>query len=64
LPSIVRIIKSRKMKWAGHIAFMGEIKNPYRILVRKPEGRNYLEDLGIDERIILKMVLRKSCCRL
>jgi hypothetical protein len=31
---------------------MGEMKNAYRILVWKPEGRNYLEDLGVDGRII------------
>jgi hypothetical protein len=36
----------------------------HRVLVRKPEGRYYLEDLGIDGRIILKMILRKSCCML
>jgi len=33
---------------------MWEMRNIYRILVRIPEGRNYLEDLGIDERIMLE----------
>jgi hypothetical protein len=42
LPSIVRIIKVRKMRWAGHVVRMEEKRNAYR-LVRKPEGRRLLE---------------------
>jgi hypothetical protein len=34
-PSIIRIIKSRRMRWVGHVALMGEKKNTYRLLVRK-----------------------------
>jgi hypothetical protein len=37
-PNIIRIIKSRRMKWAGHVARMGEKRNSYRLLVGKPEG--------------------------
>jgi hypothetical protein len=37
------MIKSRRMKWAGHVARMGETRNAYRILVGKPEGKNPLE---------------------
>jgi hypothetical protein len=33
LPSIIRIIKSRRMRWAGHVALMGEKRNAYRLLV-------------------------------
>jgi hypothetical protein len=40
--SIIRIIKSRRMRWAGHIGRMGEKKNAYRILVGKPEGKRPL----------------------
>jgi hypothetical protein len=36
-PNIIRIIKSRRMRWAGHVARMGEKRNVYRLLVRKPE---------------------------
>jgi hypothetical protein len=36
-PSIIRIIKSRKMKWAGHVARIGEKRNVYRLLVGKAE---------------------------
>jgi hypothetical protein len=41
-PSIIRIIKARRMRWAGHVARMGEKKNAYRLLVGKPEGRRPL----------------------
>jgi hypothetical protein len=37
-PSIIRVIKSRRMRWAGHVARIGEKRNAYRILVGKPEG--------------------------
>jgi hypothetical protein len=40
-PSIIRIIKSRRMRWAGHVARMGEKRNAYRLLVVKPEGKSY-----------------------
>jgi hypothetical protein len=42
-PSIIRIIKSRRMRWAGHVARMGENRNAYRLLVGKPEGKRPLE---------------------
>jgi hypothetical protein len=41
-PSIIRIIKSRRMRWAGHVARMGEKRNVYRLLVGKPEGKRPL----------------------
>jgi hypothetical protein len=41
-PSIIRIIKSRSMIWAGHVARMGEKRNAYRLLVGKPEGKRPL----------------------
>ena len=41
-PNIVRVIKSRRMKWAGHVAHMGEERAVYRVLVWKPEGRRPL----------------------
>jgi hypothetical protein len=42
-PDIIRQIKSRRMRWAGHVARMGEGRNVYRFLVGKPEGRRQLE---------------------
>jgi len=41
-PNIVRVIKSRRMRWAGHVALMGEERVVYRVLVGKPEGRRPL----------------------
>ena len=41
-PNIVRVIKSRRMRWAGHVARMGEETGVYRVLVGKPEGRRPL----------------------
>jgi hypothetical protein len=39
LPSIIRIIKSRRMRWAGYVAQMGKKRNVYKLLVGKPEER-------------------------
>jgi hypothetical protein len=41
-PNIIRVIKSRRMRWAGHVARMGEGRGEYRILVGRPEGRRPL----------------------
>jgi hypothetical protein len=38
-PSIIRMFKSRKKRWAGHIACMGASRNAYRVLVGRPEGK-------------------------
>jgi hypothetical protein len=40
--SIIRLVKSRRMRWAGHIARMGKKRNAYRLLMGKPEGRRPL----------------------
>jgi hypothetical protein len=41
-PSIIRLIKSRRMRWAGHVARMGAKRNVYRLLLGKPEGKRPL----------------------
>jgi hypothetical protein len=41
-PSIIRMLKSRRMRWAGHVTRMGEKRNAYRILVGNPEGKRPL----------------------
>ena len=38
-PDIVQVTKSRRMRWAGHVAHMGEKRGIYRVLVGKPEGK-------------------------
>jgi hypothetical protein len=40
--NIIRMIKSRRMRWAGHVARIGETRNAYRILVGKPEEKRPL----------------------
>jgi hypothetical protein len=55
-PNIIKMIKSRRMKWVGHVARMGEKSNTYRILVGMPEGRRplgrprhrWVDDIKID----------------
>jgi hypothetical protein len=55
-PSIIRIIKSRRMRWAGHMARMGEKRNVCRLLVEKPERkiplgrprRRWIDNIKID----------------
>ena len=42
LPNIVQVVKSRKMRWAGHVAHMGEGRQVHRVLVGKPEGKRPL----------------------
>jgi hypothetical protein len=58
-PNIIRVIKSRRLRWAGHMARMGERRGAYRALVGKREGRNHLEDSGVDGRIILKWIFER-----
>ena len=55
-PNIVRVTKSRRMRWAGHVARMGEERGVYRVLVEKPEGwrplgrprRKWVDNIRID----------------
>jgi hypothetical protein len=47
------------MRWTDYEVYMGEMRSAYKVFVRKPEGRDYLEGIGIDGRIILKWILGK-----
>jgi hypothetical protein len=58
-PDIIMQIKSRRMRWAGHVTRMGEGRNVYRVLVGKPEGKNHLEDQGVDGRMGSKWIFRR-----
>jgi hypothetical protein len=59
-PSIIRMIKSMRMRWARHVARMGKKRNAYRILVGKPEGkrplgrprRRWVDNIKMDHREI------------
>jgi hypothetical protein len=46
-PDIIRQVKSRRMRWAGHVVRMREERKVYKVLVGKPKGKNHLEDQGI-----------------
>jgi hypothetical protein len=50
-PSIIRMIKSGRMRWVGHVAQMGENRNAYGILVGRPKGR-WVENIKMDLREI------------
>jgi hypothetical protein len=57
-PTIVRVITSRRMRWAGHVARMVEGKGVYRVVVGKPDGKNHWGDPGVDGRVILRCIFR------
>jgi hypothetical protein len=58
LPTIVQLIKSRRMRWTGHLARMGEGRGVYRVLVGKPEGKRPVGDMVVEGRIILRRIFR------
>jgi hypothetical protein len=58
ISTVIIVIKSRRIRWAGSCNTHGEIKKAYIIFVREPEGKDYLGDIGIDEKTILKCILK------
>jgi hypothetical protein len=58
-PNIVRVIKLRRMRWAGHVARMVEGRGVYRVLVGRPEGKR---SLGVGGRITLSWTLGRWGC--
>jgi len=61
-PNIVRVIKSRRMRWVGHVARMDEDRRVYRVLVEKPEGKR---PLGRPKRRwvdIIRMYIQEMGC--
>jgi hypothetical protein len=61
-PSIVRVIKSRRMRWAGHVARMGERRGLYRVLVGEPEGKRPLLRPRRKRKDTIEMDLQKVGC--
>ena len=62
-PNIVREIRPRRMRWAGHVALMGEGRRVYRILVGKPEGKRPLGRPRRRRADNIKMDLQDVGCR-
>jgi len=58
-PDIIRLVKSMRMRCVGHLARMGEMRNVYTILVRKPERKRISGDLSVYGRVLLERILRK-----
>jgi len=57
--NIVRVIKSRKIRWVGHVARVGQRRGVYRVWWGKLGEREHLGDPGIGGRIILRWIFRK-----
>ena len=57
--NIASVIKSRRMRWAGHVARMEEGRSAFKIVTRKPTGKRPLWRLGVDGRTILEWTLNK-----
>jgi hypothetical protein len=68
-PNIVRVIKSRRMRWAGHVAGMGEERGVYKLLVGKPVGRRplgrprgrWVDNIRVDLQEVGCEIGRASC---
>jgi hypothetical protein len=58
-PSIIRMIKSRRKRWARHVVRMGEKMNGYGLLVGEPDGKRLLEDQDVCGWIILGWILER-----
>jgi hypothetical protein len=59
LPNIVRVVKSRRMRWAGYVARMGEERGVHRVLVENLRERGHWGESDVDGRIILRWMFRK-----
>ena len=58
-PNIMWVIKSRIMRYVGHIGHVGESRNAHRVLVGKLRERDHWEDLGINGNLILQWIFKK-----
>jgi hypothetical protein len=59
-PDIIRQIKSRRMRWAGHVTRMGEGRKVYRVWWESPKEKDHLKDKSVDGRMGSKWTLGRS----
>jgi hypothetical protein len=57
------VIKPRRTRWTRHVAYMRELRSAYTFLLENSKGRYHLRGLGVEERIILKLILKKQDVR-
>ena len=62
IPNIIRVVKSRRMRWVGRVARMGESRGAYRVLVVKPEGKRPLDRPRRRWLDTVKIYLKKVRC--
>jgi hypothetical protein len=58
-PNIIRVNKSRRIRWVGHVECKGEMRNAHEIMVGRNDGKNNLKDLCIGRRKISEWILGK-----
>jgi hypothetical protein len=63
LSVLIRKIKSWRITWMKHVVHIGEKRNAFHMFMGKPEGRNYLEDLCMEGRILFKMNHKEMGCK-
>jgi hypothetical protein len=59
-PNSSRVIKSRRMGWVGHVVYMWDLRNMYKILVEKPEGKRLLGRLRCSWEDNIKFSVRET----
>ena len=57
-PNSIRVIKSKTIRWARHVARMGETKRAYKVWWRDLREADHLEELGVDGRVILEWIFK------
>jgi hypothetical protein len=58
-PNIIRVIKSRRIRWARYVAHIGQMRNAYKIVVGKPDGKRLLGRYWFLLEVILERILQK-----
>jgi hypothetical protein len=60
-PNIISVIISRRMRWAGHVALMKEVRNALKIVVGKTNRKRAFQNVCVDGSVTLRRILEKQC---